>query len=82
MDAIAKEKKKVHCAFRFSNNGEILSHDHQFVRCHMINDFEIKDFRRKARSLACGRMTDERPVVIHANVVSRGTFRIASTIAA
>ena len=52
------------------------------VRCHMIFDVKMEDFRRKARFVAGGHMTKAPSAMTYASVVSRETIRIALTIAA
>ena len=56
--------------------------DYQFVRCHMVFDIKIEDFRRKARLVAGGHMTDAPKCMTYSSVVSRDTVRLALTIAA
>ena len=48
----------------------------------MIFDIKMEDFRRKARLVAGGHVTDAPPTITCASVVSRETVRIALTIAA
>jgi hypothetical protein len=48
----------------------------------MIFDIKIEDFRRKARMVAGGHMTDAPTTMTYAMVVSCETLRIALTIAA
>eukprot|EP00804_Cyclotella_cryptica_P009101 CCRYP_003177-RA/>CCRYP_003177-RA protein AED:0.23 eAED:0.23 QI:0/0/0/1/1/1/2/0/629 len=47
-DAIAKEMKNVRVAFKILENGEKTPPGFQFIRCHMIFDIKMEDFRRKA----------------------------------
>ena len=54
-DAIAKELKNVKIAFDILDQ---IPADYQFVRCHMVFNIKIKDFRRKARLVAGGHMTN------------------------
>ena len=51
-DAIAKEMKNVRVAFNILPDGEDPPPGYQFVRCHMIFDVKMEDFRRKARLVA------------------------------
>ena len=81
-DAIAKEMKNVKVAFKPLDADEFVPRDHQFVRCHMIFDVKMEDFRRKARFVAGGHMTKAPSSMTYASVVSRETVRIALTIAA
>ena len=51
--------------------------------CHLVFDIKMEgNFRRKARLVAGGHMTETPAVVTCASVVSRETVRIALTIAA
>ena len=75
----------VRIAFKLLDDGKSPPPGHQYMdECHMI--FEIKlwieGFRRKARLVAGGHMTDAPPVLTYASVVSRETVRIALTMAA
>ena len=81
-DAIAKEMKNVRVAFKILDDDDVIPKDHQNIRCHMIFDVKMEDFRRKARFVAGGHMTKAPPVMTYASVVSRETVRIALTIAA
>ena len=81
-DAIAKEMKNVRIAFKILTNGEIVPNGHTFIKCHMIFDVKMEDFRRKARMVAGGHMTDVPAEVTYASVVSRETIRVALTLAA
>ena len=55
---------------------------HTWINCHMIFDIRIEDFRRKARLVAGGHMTETPKCQTYSSVVSRETVRIALTIAA
>jgi hypothetical protein len=48
----------------------------------MVFDIKMEDFRRKARLVAGGHMTDAPPTITYVSVVSRDTVRLALTIAA
>ena len=48
----------------------------------MVFDVKMEDFRRKARLVAGGHMTEAPPTITYASVVSRETVRLALTIAA
>jgi len=48
----------------------------------MVFDVKMEDFRRKARLVAGGHMTEAPPTITYASVVSRETVRFALTIAA
>ena len=81
-DAIATEMKKVKFAFMILDDGEMAPQDHQFVKCHMIFDIMMENFRRKARLVAGGHITTAPAAVTYANVVSRETVCIALNLAA
>ena len=81
-DAIATEMKNVRVAFKILDDGEMAPRDHQFVKCHMIFDIKMENFRRKARLVAGGHMTTAPAAVTYARVFSRETVRIALTLAA
>eukprot|EP00804_Cyclotella_cryptica_P019304 CCRYP_006183-RA/>CCRYP_006183-RA protein AED:0.20 eAED:0.20 QI:0/0/0/1/0/0/5/0/657 len=56
-DAIEKEMTNVRVAFDILADGAAPPPDHQFIRCHMIFDVKLEDFRRKARLVARGHAT-------------------------
>ena len=55
---------------------------YQQIRCHLIFDVKMEDFRRKARYVAQGNMTEASTTLIYLSVVSRESVRIAQTMAA
>ena len=69
-------------AFKIIDDGEMAPRNHQFVKCHMIFDIKMDNFRRKARMVAGGHMTTAPAAVIYEIVVSSETVRIALTLAA
>ena len=81
-DAIATEMINVKAAFKILDDGEMAPRDHQFVKCHMIFDIKMDNFRRKARLVAGGHMTTASAAVTYASFVSRETVGIALTLAA
>jgi ribosomal protein L31E len=82
-DAIAKEMSAVRVAFKILNDGEEPPVGYQFMKCHMVFDIKLDGFKRKARLVAGGHMTEAPPAVAtFASVVSRETVRLALTIAA
>jgi hypothetical protein len=81
-DAIAKEMKDVRIAFQCLHDGDRAPIGYKWIKCHMIFDIKIEDFRRKARMVAGGHMTGAPTTMTYASVVSRETVRIALTIAA
>ena len=52
------------------------------MRCHMMFDIKIEDFRQKACLVSGGQMTDAPAVMTYANVLSCKTVCITLTIAA
>eukprot|EP00804_Cyclotella_cryptica_P027817 CCRYP_009226-RA/>CCRYP_009226-RA protein AED:0.27 eAED:0.33 QI:0/0/0/1/0/0/4/0/432 len=81
-DAIEKEMKNMRVAFGVLAGGVAPPADHQYIRCHMIFDVKMEDFRRKARLVAGGHVTKAPATLTYASVVSRETVRIALLIAA
>jgi hypothetical protein len=55
---------------------------YQEIRCHMIFDVKMEDFRRKARFVAGGHTPDTPHAMTSASVVSRESVRVALTLAA
>lgn len=56
-DAIAKEMKEVRAAFKILDDNAPDPVGYQKIRCHMIFDVKMEDFRRKARLVAGGHVT-------------------------
>jgi hypothetical protein len=81
-EAIAKEMEAVRVAFKILDDDVEPPPGSQYMQCHMIFEVKLDGFRRKARLVAGGHMTDAPPVMTYASVVSRETVRIALTIAA
>ena len=83
-DAICKEMRNVRPAFEvLEGKLETIPKYYQFMRCHMIFDVKFREnFRRKARLVAGGHMTDTPNTLTYSSVVSRDSVRIALTIAA
>ena len=52
------------------------------MECHLVFDVKLDGFKRKARLVAGGHMTEAPAIMTYASVVSRDTVRIALTIAA
>jgi hypothetical protein len=73
---------KVLVAFKIMEADEELPPGYQQICCHMIFDLKIEDFRRKARLVAGGHMTEAPSVLTYSSVVSRESVRIALTLAA
>ena len=49
--------KNAKVVFRILDGNEIVSRHHHFVKCHMVFDLKMEDFRRKARFVAGDHMT-------------------------
>ena len=81
-DAIAKEMKDVRPAFRILDPSDPDPVGHQKIRCHMIFDVKMEDFRRKARLVAGGHVTEAPATITYASVVARDTVRLALLLAA
>ena len=81
-DAVAAEINAVRIAFEVKEGDEKIPPNYQFIRCHMIFDVKMEDFRRKARYVAQGNMTEAPATLTYASVVSRESVRIALTLAA
>ena len=83
-DAIAKEMENVRPAFRAVEGGRSdIPNGYQEIKCHMIFDIKMsEDFRRKARFVAGGHMTETPAVLTYSSVVSRDSVRIGLLIAA
>ena len=67
-DAIATEMKNVKVDFKILDDGEMAPWDHQFVKCHMIFNIKMENYRRKARLVAGGHMTTSPEVITYASV--------------
>ena len=48
-DAIAAEIKAVRVAFKIKHGEDKVPPGYQYIRCHMIFDVKMRNFRRKAR---------------------------------
>jgi hypothetical protein len=81
-DSIAKEMTNVRIAFKIQEDGVQAPPGYQYMDCHMIFDIKLDGFKRKARMVAGGHMTDTPAVMTYASVVSKETVRIALTLAA
>ena len=81
-EAIEKEMAAVGVAFEFMDDDAQIPPGYQQITCHMIFDVKMEDFKRKARFVAGGHMTDTPSTLTYASVVSRESVRIALTIAA
>ena len=68
--ATAKDMAYVKVAFKIIDDDESFPRNHQFVKCHMIFDVKMENFRQKARLVAGGHMTKSPAPVTYARVVS------------
>ena len=82
MDTISKEMTNVIVAFDILKDGDRAPIGQKQINCHMIYDVKMEDFRRKARIVAGGHMTDIPKCMTYSIVVGRETVCIALTIAA
>ena len=82
-DALMKEMKNVRCAFQ-EYEGDVKDLvGYTKIRCHIVWDVKLgENFRRKARLVAGGHVTDVDSSLTYSSVVSRDSVRIALTIAA
>jgi hypothetical protein len=80
-DAVRKEMKNVRIVFKILNGEESVPPTYQEIRCHMIFDVKMEDFRRKARFVAGGHTTDTPHTMTYSSVVSRESARVALTLA-
>ncbi len=81
-DAIAKEMKNVQDAFDPLDDDTQPPIGCQFIRCHMIFNVKMEDFRWKVLIVAGGHMTNVPLTVMYASVVSCETVRVVLTMAA
>ena len=74
--------KNVKVAFQILSNGEVVPQGYTQICCHMIFDVKMEDFRRKARLVAGGHVTEAPKCMTYSSVVARDTVRLALTLAA
>jgi hypothetical protein len=67
-DMARKEMKNARIAFKILNGEESVPLTYQEIRCHMIFDSKMEDFRRKARFGAGGHTTDTPYAMTYASV--------------
>jgi hypothetical protein len=70
-DEVRKEMKNVWIAFKILNVDESVPQNYQEIRCKMIFDVKMEDFRRKARFLAVGHTPYNPHAMTYASIVSR-----------
>jgi hypothetical protein len=76
-DSVRKEMKNVRIPFQILTGHEAVPSTYQEIRCHMIVDVKIEDFRSNARFVAGDPITDTPHGMTYASVVSRESVRIA-----
>ena len=83
-DAICKEMKNVRIAFEELEGGrDSIPPGYQEIKCHMIFDIKLgENYRRKARMVAGGHMTETPASITYSSVVSRDSVRILLLVAA
>ena len=81
-NTLTKETKAIKIAFRILRDGNRVPPNYQHIRYHLIFDVKMEDFRRKARYVAQGNMTEAPATLTYSSVVSRESVRIALTVAA
>jgi hypothetical protein len=79
---VRKEMKNGLIAFKIMNGEKSVPPTYQEIRCYMIFDVKMEDFRRKARFVAGGHTTYTPHAMTYASVVSRELVKIALTLAA
>ena len=81
--ALMEEMKNVRSAFEIYDGKVDDLVGYQKVKCHIIWDVKLgENFRRKARLVAGGHVTEPLSSLTYSSVVSRDSVRIALTIAA
>jgi hypothetical protein len=76
--------KNVRIAFEeFEGSESQIPPGYQMIDCHLIFDIKLgENFRRKARMVAGGHMTETPSSITYASVVARDSVRIALNVAA
>ena len=69
MDEISKEITNVRVAFDILKDGDRAPIGHKQINCHLIYDVKMEDFRRKARLVAGGHMTETPKCMTYSSVV-------------
>jgi hypothetical protein len=80
-DVVRKDMNKVRIVFQILNGDEAVPPTYQEIRCHIIFDVKMEDFRRKARFVAGGHTDDIPHAMTYASIVTRQLVRIALTLA-
>ena len=79
-DAVWEEMSKVRVAFQPLADGESIPPTYQMIRCHMVYDVKMENFRHKAWFVAGGHMTKVPATITYASVVSHETLHTALTL--
>ena len=74
--------KNVRVSFQILDENEEVPIGYKFIRCHMIFDVKMEDFRRKSRLVAGGHRTDTPAAIKYDSVVSRESVRLVLMLAA
>jgi hypothetical protein len=82
MDAVALEMVAVKVSFKTLDDGDNVPVGYRRINCHLIFDVKLNGFRRKARMVAGGHVTEVPAVMTYSSVVSRESVRITLTLAA
>ena len=72
-DAISKEVKNVRVAFEVLPDWKSVPIGNQFVKCQMVFNIKMEDFRQKARLVAGGYMTKAPATITYASIVTSKT---------
>ena len=80
--SIAKDMKNVRVVFQILDKKEEVPIGYKFIRCHIIFEVKMEDFRRKSRLVAGGHMTGTPAAITFASVVSRESVRLSMVLAA
>ena len=79
-DGIANDINAVMIEFKLLDEGENPPPTYQEIRCHMIFDIKMEDFRRKARYVAGGHATVAPPTLTYASFVLQESVCIDITL--
>ena len=79
---LQKRLTNVRVAFDILKDGDRAPICHKQINCRLIYDVNMEDFRRKARIVAGGHMTETPKYMTYSSVVGLETVCIALTIAA
>jgi hypothetical protein len=80
--AVRNDMNNVQIASKIPNGDESVPPTYQDIRCHMIFDVKMEDFRRKLRTVTGGHTNYNPHAMTYASVVSRESVRIVVSLAA